>query len=221
MEMTKSTKTIYFVIDCSGSMYGARADAVNVAMEKVAREAIPKIKADKGSQIDCRFKFLGFSDGFNGKVVELMAPATLDTFKAWKKIPQTSFRNGTPTGAALQAVIDDLEGAQNGDRDMNAPAAAIILVSDGMPNGSNPTYDEVLLRAEKGRPDSSAEFRRAVKLAIGINVDEEGRKSLKKFGKISKSLAANNVQPYYDCTDDYLAKLQEVLVSLTLAVSSS
>ena len=135
MEMTKSTKTIYFVIDCSGSMYGARADAVNVAMEKVAREAIPKIKADKGSQIDCRFKFLGFSDGFNGKVVELMSPATLDTFKAWKKIPQTSFRNGTPTGAALQAVIDDLEGAQNGDRDMNAPAAAIILVSDGMPNG--------------------------------------------------------------------------------------
>lgn len=33
-------KTVYFLIDCSGSMYGNRRDAVHTTMKKVVTDAI-------------------------------------------------------------------------------------------------------------------------------------------------------------------------------------
>lgn len=47
-------------------------------------------------------------------------------------------------GAEIKAVIDDITGGTNGDVDTNAAAPAIILISDGEPNGTNPTYEEVM-----------------------------------------------------------------------------
>ncbi|MBQ2717988.1 MAG: VWA domain-containing protein [Clostridia bacterium] len=212
-------KTVYFVIDCSGSMHGSRADAVNTAMQKVVQEAIPEIKAQKNNDLQISFKVLGFSDAFSGKVCELMPKTDLDDFTDWDFIDQETFNGGTPTGAALQAVIDDLKGGNRGEPDMNAVAPAIILISDGEPNGSSPTYEEVLKCAEKGNPDEVKMFRKALRVALGICVDERGRESLVKFGKLSDKLEKAGYKSYYDCSDTYVDDFVNILKSMTVNMS--
>lgn len=213
-------KTVYFLIDCSGSMYGTRADAVNTAMQKVADEVIPEIRGQKAADLNINFLVLGFSDAHNGKVFEIMPKTDLDDFTAWDPIDPETFNGGTPTGAAIQAVIYDLQGgATRGEPDRNAVAPAIILISDGLPNGSNPTYEEVLQCAVKGDPNEVVPFRRALRVALGMSVDEEGRQSLKKFGKLSKKMEAAGIESYYDCSENFVDKFVEILKSVTLNLS--
>ena len=221
MQETIAKKTIYFLIDCSGSMQGNRADAVNIAMDKVMQEAIPAVRSQLNNNLELNFQFIGFSGAFPGGVAELMPPVKLEDINKWNHIPDSAFNGGTPTGAAINAVIADMDGSDlyRGDGVINKVADAIILISDGMPNGDNPTYEEVLLRADKGRPDSSNNFRRALRVAIGISVDEDGRKSLEKFGKISASLQQKGLSAYYDCSEDYVDNFVELLKSMTVNLS--
>ncbi len=214
-----ANKTVYFLIDCSGSMYGTRADAVNTAMQKVVGEVIPEIKAQKNVDLNIKFSVLGFSDAHPNKVFEIMPKTDLDDFNTWDPIDPETFNGGTPTGAAIQAVIQDILGGSRGEPDANAVAPAIILISDGMPNGDNPTYEEVLQCAVKGDPKEVVQFRRALRVALGINVDQEGRDSLMKFGKLSKKLESAGMAAYYDCSENYVDKFVEILKSVTLNLS--
>lgn len=211
-------KTVYFVIDCSGSMYGSRADAVNTAMQKVVDEAVPEIRAQKTEDAEIYFTVLGYSDAFNGKVFEIMPKTDLDDFNQWTPIAQDMFNGGTPTGAALKAVIDDLNGGTRGEPAINQAAPAIILISDGEPNGSNPTYEEVLQCAEHGDKCEPA-FRRALRIALGINVDAAGRESLKKFGRLSQKMQDAGLESYYDCSEQFVDKFVEILKSVTINAS--
>ncbi len=212
-------KTVYFLIDCSGSMYGNRGDAVNTAMEKVVSEAIPAIKAQKNDDLSISFVVLGFSDAFNGKVVELMPRTELDDFDHWDAIESDMFNGGTPTGAGLKAVIDDLNGGRRGEPDPNAVAPVIILISDGEPNGDNPTYDAVMECAVKGGPNENKMFRKAIRVALGMDVNDTGRASLKKFGSVSAKMASAGVASYYDCSEDYVDDFVSILKSVTVNAS--
>lgn len=214
-------KTIYFLIDCSGSMYGPRADAVNNAMQMVVQDAIPKIRATKSADLNLFFKVLGFSDAQRGEMVfEIMPKTPLENFDQWDPIDPEIFQGGTPTGAALKAVIDDL--SVHGDPpSVNDPAPAIILISDGMPNGDNPTYEEMLEYAVK-KPNESQEqrfFRKALRVAVGINVDENGRQSLQKFCKVSEKMQRSGISAYYDCSEQYVDEFVKVVTSLTINLS--
>lgn len=214
-------KTVYFLIDCSGSMHRARADAVNMAMRSIAENAMPQVIAQRSSDTDIYFKVLGFTDAIPERVMLIMDDSTPEDFaKNWKAIPENQFDGGTPTGAAIKAVIDDLNGGLNGDFDPEAVAPVVILISDGEPNGGNPTYEEALAHGTtKQQPDTTRLFRHAIRVAIGINVNDRGRESLKKFGQISSTLKANGIEAYYDCGDNYLDKLAEILVSVTVNAS--
>lgn len=212
-------KTVYFLIDCSGSMYPNRGDAVNTAMEKIVTEAVPDIKAQKNDDLNITFVFLGFSDQFQGKVVELMPRADLDEFDHWDRIEPDMFNGGTPTGAAIQAIIDDMNGGQRGEPSPKAVAPVIILISDGEPNGDNPTYDEVLECAVKGGPKENLMFRRAIRIALGMDVNEAGRQSLKKFGSVSTKMASAGIASYYDCSEDYVDDFVSILKSVTVNAS--
>ena len=212
-------KTVYFLIDCSGSMYGTRGDAVNTAMQKVVAEVIPEIRGQKSADLDISFMVLGFSDAHPERVFEIMPKTPLENFNVWDPIDPETFNGGTPTGAALEAVIQDLLGGKRGEPDMNAVAPAIILISDGLPNGTNPTYEEVLQRAVKGDPTEVVDFRRALRVALGMSVDEAGRQSLKKFGKVSNKMSAAGIEAYYDCSENFVDKFVEILKSVTLNVS--
>lgn len=213
-------KTIYFLIDCSGSMYGSRGDAVNTAMQRVVQEALPEIRSKKSDDLDLYFMALGFSDnGTGSNVIELMPKTALDDFNQWDNIDPETFSGGTPTGEAIQAVITDILGGDRGDPDNNSVSPAIILISDGLPNGDNPTYEEVLERAEKGSQHYVPAFRKALRVALGINVDEAGRESLKKFGSVSKKMSDAGLSGYYDCSEEYVDEFVQILKSATVKVS--
>lgn len=209
-------KTVYFLLDMSGSMRGSRADALNNAMRRVVDEAMPAIKANKASDLDIYFTVLGFR---GEEVLEIKNKVGLDGFASWEDIEQDEFYGQTPTGQAIAAAIDDMNGGTHGDLDMNAAAPVMILVSDGEPNGDNSAYDEVMKRAEKGNPGENRLFRRSVRIAIGINVDDAGRESLRKFGNLGSTLLKAGIQAYYDCSEEYPEKLAEILKSATFNVS--
>ncbi len=217
-------KTVYFLIDCSGSMYGARADAVNNAMQKVVGLAVPEIIVQTTVDSKIYFKVYGFSDEFPGKLMEFVGKTPVEQFTTWSDIDQSMFNGGTPTGAALQGIINDITGGNRGEPDPNAVSPAIILISDGAPNGSNPTYEEVLECAEKGNPKEVKAFRKSLRVAIGINLGndpegEQGRASLKMFGRVSDRMAKEGIEPYYDCSSDYVDNLVKILISATVMAS--
>lgn len=210
-------KTVYFLIDCSGSMYGARGDAVNAAMEKVVTNVIPEVVKADNSELKIKFKVLGFSG--EDKVVTILPETDLENFTEWKPIPGEAFNGGTPTGAAIQAVIQDIQGGSHGDIDPEALPPAIILISDGEPNGTNPTYDEVMKCAESGSSNCVDNFQRAIRVAIGMNVEDSGRESLKKFGNVSKTMRKDGISAYYDCSEEYVDEFAKILMSVTQNVS--
>ena len=213
-------KTVYMLIDCSGSMYGARADAVNNAMEKIVTEGIPEIRKMETADLNISFVVLGFSDNFPNKVIEFLPKTSLEDFNSWNRIESEMFEGGTPTGAAIQAVIDDIKGAStHGDKDISAIPPAILLISDGLPNGTNPTYEEALTAADKNSPTYVPMFRRALRVALAINVDDEGRESLKKFGSVSAKMQAKGLESYYECSDQYLDQFVEIIKSATVNAS--
>lgn len=213
-------KNIYFLIDCSGSMYGSRGDAVNTAMQKVVSEALPEIRRQKSADLDIYFTVLGFSDtGTNKKVFELMGRTALDDFTQWDDIDPETFQGGTPTGEAIQTVIDDIVGGNRGDNDATAVAPAIILISDGLPNGKNPTYEEVLECDDKDSKKYVRAFHKSLRVALGMSVDDEGRESLKKFGSVSKKMADAGLCGYYDCSEQYVNEFVEILKSATIKAS--
>lgn len=214
-----ANKTVYFLIDCSGSMYGNRADAVNTAMEKVVSEAIPEVRKQKSADLNLQFMVLGYSSCFTNNVVVIIDRTDLDDFTTWDRIENDMFNGGTPTGAALDEVIKDIQGGKRGEPDMNAVAPAIILVSDGMPNGTNPSYEEILQKAVKGDPNEVKNFRKALRVAIGMDVDSDGRDSLMKFGKVSRKMEQSGIKAYYDCSENYVDEFVEILKSVTVNAS--
>ena len=212
------TKTVYILIDTSGSMRDcsehSRSSSVNQAMGEVMREVLPRVLAEKDAELEPYIAVLTFS----GVDIKWHIPKTKmeNVTGDWMDIAESNFYGATPTGEAIKKVIDDIEVACNGEPDPDAVAPAFILISDGEPTGGNPTYEEELEYAEKKSPD----FRHSNRVAIGIQVDDKGRESLKKFGKTSTSVSAMGIQSYYDCTDDKLDQMVEIIKSCTLALST-
>ena len=99
-------------------MYGSRSCAVNAAMEEVANSVVSKITKQKNADLNIIFKIYGFS---GATVKKLIPEVRIENFaKMWKPIPSAIFDGGTPTGAAIQAVIQDIQGGIHGDRDPDA-----------------------------------------------------------------------------------------------------
>lgn len=214
-------KTVYILIDTSGSMHDTtehtRASAVNQAMSQVMNEVLPRVLQEKDAELELSIAVLTFSS----TKIEWHIPRTKMELVAgnWLDIDSESFYGGTPTGEAIKTVIDDMKTGCYGENNPDAVASAILLLSDGEPNGDNPTYEEVLQYADKENANYFPPFRYSNRIAIGIQVDEAGRESLKKFGRISSSIAESGHQAYYDCTDDDTQALIDVIKSCTLALS--
>ena len=214
-------KTTYIMIDTSGSMRDcpthSRSSAVNQAMREVMEEILPRVLAEKDSEVVPYIAVLLFS----GRSIEWHIPRTKmeDVSGNWLDIELSKFDGGTPTGEAIKTVIDDITNGCNGEPDPDAVAPAFLLISDGMPNGSNPTYEEALGYADKNNPNYSPAFRHSNRIAIGIQVDASGRDSLKKFGRVSNSVEAQGFDSYYDCTDSKRTALVEIIKSCTFALS--
>jgi uncharacterized protein YegL len=210
-------KTVYILIDTSGSMTAnGRSDAVNQAMSDIMNDVLPEVLRQKDAELEPSLAVLTFSseaiDWYIPKIkMEDIQP------DAWEPIER--FYGGTPTGEAIAKVIEHIQTGYYGEPDPEAVAPAFLLLSDGMPTASEPSYEEVLEREKKEHPQYCAEFRRSNRIAIGINVDDDGRNSLLKFGRVSSSMQREGYQPYYDCTDNNKQALIDIIKSCTLALS--
>lgn len=212
-------KITYIAIDCSGSIRDcdrhSRGSALNAAMKNVMERAIPEIIANADAQAEHYIAVLSFS----GDSVEwLIEPNPMETVgeTGWVDIAQEKFNGKTPTGKAIREIVKDIKGERNdgqhGDGPvMNAIPPTIILISDGEPTDD---YDVALQEAIT----SCSAFKRANRVAIGVQVDDAGRESLKDFGRVSARIQ-ESVQSYYDCTDDNTAGLIEVIRHVTVAAS--
>ena len=132
----------------------------------------------------------------------------------WPGIDDDLFEGATPTGAAIAEVVQKIGAGPHGepvDPDMLAPS--ILLISDGEPNGKNPTYEEALDAALQDKA-----FKRANRIALAVDVDNDGKESLQKFGRLSSSLKAQGLEPYMEATDDK-GILIEIIKRVTAGMS--
>ena len=223
MAEEKKKKTVYFVIDASGSMQGKRSGIINTAMRGVFENVIPEIIAAQDNKVELFLAILLFSDMFNDGVKWILPKTLMEDIAnsnvKWTDMPDDDFYGGTPTGQGLLAVINDCKHATNGETDLNAAAPAIILISDGDANTGDPSYEEVLDYENKDNINYSEPFRHSVRVAIGIDVTTECKEQLKRFGKVSKKMADKGLEPYYDHSDKYDDKLIEIIKSVTKMTS--
>lgn len=205
-------KTCYIVLDASGSMRGVRADAVNIAMHDVMTDVLVSAKKNKDADLEVRVAVLAFKG--ENTVDWIIPKQPIESIEEnWVPMSQDYFYGETPTGAALNEVIEDMENGNYGEKEKGAIPPVILLISDGMPNGENPTYEEVLERTNRNNDKFSANFNYSTRIAIGVNVDEDGRESLKKFGRLTRSM--EGYQPYYECSDLELKDLVEIIKAVT------
>lgn len=206
--------TVYFLLDCSASMYGERADMLNLFMDMLSSDIFPEILIQKNSDMKIKISVLGFSGARNPEAFYMLPKLELEEFCIkWRPLGAKSFDGDAPVGAAIEAVIYELNDG-HGDRDPDAVAPLILLISDGSFSGRAPTYEDVLQYAVKGGDREDTLFRRSLKIAVGINADEEGRQNLKRFGRVSHMMERRGISTYYDWPEqgaDFFMALRSIL----------
>ena len=169
-----ATRPIHFfwVVDCSGSMYGEKIGIVNNTIQ----ECIPEMKnsADNNPNAQLLIRALQFSSGASWITT---SPVPVETY-SWEDMEANGL---TELGKAF-----DLLAAQLSIPPMPARALppVIVLLSDGQPTDD---YKKSLDKL-KGMPW----FRKAVKIAISIGQDADDDVLIEFTGNKELVLQANN-----------------------------
>ncbi len=236
-------RTIYFLLDTSGSMKDCkthtRASSINEVMKALFATLNDDLDSAGNAKVETDVAVLCFSS-FEKVWYVPKTPLNRLGAQSWQEIGQSKFTGTTPTGEAIKMLVDDMKEATKEAtlNEWKVLPAVIFLISDGEPNDGNPTYEETLEYGEPNdgnptyeetleygeggkatNPNYCAEFRNANRIAIAIQPDDSGRRSLQKFGRIRKSLQ-ESVQPYYEQSDEDLAKglltlIKHVTISAT------
>ena len=169
-----ATRQIHFfwVVDCSGSMYGEKIGIVNNTIQ----ECIPEMRnsADNNPNAQLLIRALQFSSGASWITT---SPVPVETY-SWEDMEANGL---TELGKAF-----DLLAAQLSIPPMPARALppVIVLLSDGQPTDD---YKKSLDKL-KGMPW----FRKAVKIAISIGQDADDDVLIEFTGNKELVLQANN-----------------------------
>lgn len=205
-------KTIYILIDCSESMGGSRVAMVNHTMHKIFGEVFPATLAENFTSLDIYVKVIGFAaTGLENNVFEIIPKTNINACAGWVDMTHDMFKGKTPIGEAIKAIIyyDILGGI--GEPHINEVIPLVIVISDGLSDCGNPTYDEVLEWGDKTSDKCVGAFRKTFRVAIGIDAYGIGRENLKKFGCISKRMELRGIKSYYDCSEEYVDALVDIL----------
>ena len=191
-------RSVYFLIDCSESMRGAGAVAINNVMRNIAEDVVPDIILRKSADADFHVQVFGFSDVNTDKVFEIIPKTGLTDFVSlWRPLPDERFKGGAAAGAAIKFVAEMLD---DNEQKFDEIAPVIILISGGDLRCVNPTYEEALKYADKnGVFGNHIRYRRSSRVAIGVNVNEQGKKSLMKFTQLNRVF--DDISRYYDASE--------------------
>ena len=154
VEVSRRTMTLFFVVDASGSMDGAKMGTLNSAIEEV----IPEIRKISAENADAAIKIavLEFSSG-----TRWITPAPMDAEDfTWSFLTADGL---TDFGAACKQLNEKLSRKAFMSDVAGSFAPAIFLLSDGEPT------DEY--SSELSKLMENNWFKKAIKVAVAIGED--------------------------------------------------
>ena len=154
VEVSRRTMTLFFVVDASGSMDGAKMGTLNAAVEEV----IPEIRKISAENADAAIKIavLEFSSG-----TRWITPAPMDAEDfTWSFLTADGL---TDFGEACDQLNEKLSRKAFMSDVAGSFAPAIFLLSDGEPTDE---YVPALSRLKENNW-----FRKAIKVAVAIGED--------------------------------------------------
>ena len=157
VEVTRRTMVLFFVVDTSGSMNGAKIGTVNSAIEEI----VPELKDISEQNADAQIKVATLSFSTGAKWIN--EPVAAESFR-WNYLNANGV---TDLGKACAELNDKLSrNAYMGDI-AGSFAPVIFLLSDGEPT------DNYMESLEKLRENNW--FKKAIKVAVAIGNDANRR----------------------------------------------
>lgn len=173
-ELASRPLHFFWVVDCSGSMWGEKIGVVNNAIQSVLPEMVDEAADNPNAQLMIRT--LKFSTGASW-VTE--SPVKVEEY-AWEDLEAAGV---TDLGKAFELLSAQLDVKQMGER---ALPPVIVLLSDGQPTDD---YKESLTKFQK-----LPWAKKAVKIAISIGQDADDDVLLEFTGNRELVLQANNAK---------------------------
>lgn len=191
-ELASRPLHFFWVVDCSGSMWGEKIGVVNNAIQSVLPEMVDEAAENPNAQLMIRT--LKFSTGASWVTEN---PVKVEEY-AWEDLEAAGV---TDLGKAFDLLAGQLDVKQMGDR---ALPPVIVLLSDGQPT------DDYKKSLDKFKRLPWA--KKAVKIAISIGQDADDDVLLDFTGNRELVLQANNAK--------MLAKMIKWASTAVSAVSS-
>ena len=171
-ELASRPLHFFWVVDCSGSMYGEKIGTVNHAIQSTIPEMVDAAKDNPNAQLLVRT--LKFSTGATWVTPD---PVNIEDF-AWDDLDAGGV---TDLGKAFEMLAAQLTIPPMTDR---ALPPVIVLLSDGQPTDD---YKKSMEKLKK-----LPWFRKAVKIAISIGQDADDEVLIEFTGNKELVLQANN-----------------------------
>lgn len=191
-ELASRPLHFFWVVDCSGSMWGEKIGVVNNAIQSVLPEMVDEAADNPNAQLMIRT--LKFSTGASW-VTD--SPVKVEEY-VWEDLDAVGV---TDLGKAFELLAGQLDVKQMGER---ALPPVIVLLSDGQPTDD---YKKSLAKFQK-----LPWAKKAVKIAISIGQDADDDVLLEFTGNRELVLQANNAK--------MLAKMIKWASTAVSAVSS-
>ena len=173
-ELASRPLHFFWVVDCSGSMYGEKIGTVNHAIQSTIPDMVDAANNNPNAQLMIRT--LKFSTGASWVTSN---PVNVEDF-TWEDLDAGGV---TELGKAFDALTAQLTIPPMSDR---ALPPVIVLLSDGQPTDNYKTSLEKLLHLPWGK--------KAVRIAISIGQDADDAVLTEFTGNRELVLQANNPQ---------------------------
>ena len=154
VEVPRRTMVLFFVVDTSGSMSGAKIGTVNSAIEEV----VPELKDISESNADAQIKVATLSFSTGARWID-SAPVAAENFR-WNYLDASGV---TDLGAACMQLNEKLSRSAFMSDATGSFAPAIFLLSDGEPTDN---YKHGLDKLKQNNW-----FKKAIKVAVAIGED--------------------------------------------------
>lgn len=194
--LKKRAMVVFFVVDISGSMRGARIGAVNDAIRNVLPELKKRERSNTAAEI--RIAVLEFSTKANWRT---LSPQPISTFK-YQDIENVG--GGTNYGTAFAALNEKLSRKQFLNSTAGAYTPLIIFMTDGKPS------DMGLYKEELDRLKHNKWFQYSTRAGIAIEegaLSPECKRVLMEFTENDKNV--------YEAKNTVILAKQIELVTLT------
>jgi len=149
---TKPALVVFFVIDRSGSMGGARINAVNTAM----RETVPILRGMSGVDADFKIAVLTFSAGAKWMYSE---PKDVESFD-WQELDVEGW---TDFGAACNELCNKMSRSVYMNSNQGYKKPIVILITDGGPT------DDGVWQPALAKLKTNRWFQFAFKFALAVD----------------------------------------------------